>query len=217
MAHHLGADGGAARTGRALGFQCRLQISGSLSNSIEIHLFPGGYAGLVGVGDGTATLAVAVERGRLEARHDAAFVFDRVLGRNPHLHAVLRRRSGAEELRSAYPVYFPPRRPVPDHALLIGDAARVSEPITGEGIYFAMRSGMVSAEVADTALRRGNLSAAALAGYEHACRVAFRSRLALNSILRFAAYRPALLEPLVGFSARNRRMLHSLVSAVCMP
>ncbi|HKY09359.1 MAG TPA: hypothetical protein VJQ55_13995, partial [Candidatus Binatia bacterium] len=128
-----------------------------------------------------------------------------------------RSRSDTAELRSVYPVYFPPRRSVADHALLAGDAARVSEPITGEGIYFALRSGWLAAESVHAALRRGDLSAAALAGYERACRGAFRSRLALNSSLRFAIYRPALIEPFIRLSARNQFLLHSLVDAVCMP
>ncbi len=217
VARQLGADHGAATTGRAVGFQCRLRISGSVGNQIEIHLFPGGYAGLVGVGDGTVTLGMAVDKRRVEDRHDADFLFGEVLGKNPHLKAILARCAGAAELRSVYPVYFPPRRRFADHALLVGDAARVSEPITGEGIYFAMRSGMLAAETIDFALRRGNLTAAGLAGYERSCRAAFRSRLALNSLLRFAVYRPALLEPIIRFSAHNQRLLHSLVSAVCVP
>lgn len=217
VARQLGADRGAATTGRAVGLQCRLRIAGSIGKNIEIHLIPGGYAGLVGVGGGAATLGMAVDRRQLGGAHDREFLFERVLGRNPHLQFVLRRSSGALDLRSVYPVYFPPRRTVADHALLVGDAARVSEPITGEGIYFALRSGVLAAEAIDLALRRGDLTTAGLASYELACRRAFRSRLALNSLLRFAVYRPALVEPLVRFSARNRRLLHSLVSAVCVP
>jgi geranylgeranyl reductase family protein len=217
VARQLGLKRGAATSGRAVGFQCRLQIAGSIGNRIEIHLFPGGYAGGVGLGDGMVTLGMAIDKRRLDGRHDAEFLFGEVLGKNPHLKAVLARRAGAAELRSVYPVYFPARRPVADHALLAGDASRVSEPISGEGIYFALRSGMFAAEAVDSALRRGNLSATGLASYERACRSAFRSRLALNSLLRFAVYRPALLEPVIRFSARNRRLLHSLVSAVCMP
>jgi geranylgeranyl reductase family protein len=217
LAQQLGLNRGAAITGRAVGFQSRLRIAGSFGNRIEIHLFPGGYAGVVGLGDGTVTLGMAIDRRRLNGRHDAEFLFDEVLGKNPNLKAVLGRRAGAAELRSVYPVYFPGRRSVADHALLVGDAARVSEPITGEGIYFAMRSGLLASEAVDLALRRGNLTEAGLAGYERACRAAFRSRLALNSVLRRAVYRPALLEPIIRFSANNRRLLHSLVDAVCMP
>jgi len=93
----------------------------------------------------------------------------------------------------------------------------VSEPVTGEGIYFAMRSGLLAAESIDSALRQENLAADALAGYERHCRATFRTRLALNSLLRFAVYRPALLDPLIRLSAKNGHLLNSLVDAVCMP
>jgi flavin-dependent dehydrogenase len=113
-----------------------------------------------------------------------------------------------------YPVHFPARRCVADGALLVGDAARVSEPITGEGIYFAMRSGLLAAETIDLAFRRKNLAAPGLAGYEHACRRAFRPRLALNALMRFAVYRPALIDPFIRVSAKNGGLLNSLVDAV---
>ncbi len=40
----------------------------------------------------------------------------------------------------------------------------------------------------------------------------------LNSLLRFAIYRPALVDPLIRWSARNDRLLAQLyVDAVCVP
>jgi flavin-dependent dehydrogenase len=121
------------------------------------------------------------------------------------------------ELRSVYPVYFPSRRCYGDRALLVGDAARVSEPVTGEGIFFAMRSGLMAAETVDRALRRGDLSAARLQSYRQNFRRVFRARVALNSFLRFAIYRPALLDPFIRLSARHDRVLNSLINTVCAP
>lgn len=216
VAAQLGLSRGVAMQGRSVGFQAHLRCAGAVGGQIEIHLFPGGYAGVVGLGDGTLTLAMAIDR-RLRGRHDAEFLFDKLLALNPHLKEILERRRGIAELRSVYPVYFRARRSVTDGALLVGDAARVSEPVTGEGIYFAMRSGLIAAESVDVAMRRGNLATAGLASYERACRRVFRRRLALNTLLRFAVYQPALLDPIIRLSSKNQRLLHSLVDAVCMP
>jgi flavin-dependent dehydrogenase len=194
-----------------------LRCSSAVGGQIEIHIFPGGYAGVVGLGDGTITLGMAIDKRKLGRERGAEFLFNRVLAQNPHLKEIIERSNGADELQSVYPVYFPKRRCVAEGALLVGDAARVSEPVTGEGIYFAMRSGLLAAESIDLALRRGNLAAAGLAGYERHCRATFRSRLALNSLIRFAIYRPALLDPFIRLSARNGRLLNSLVDAVCVP
>lgn len=215
VAQQLGLNRSVAIQGRSVGFQSRLRCAGMDRRQIQIHLFPGGYAGVVGLGDGTITLGMAIDKRRLGRERGADFVFN-ALAQNTHLQKIIERSSGAAQLSSIYPVYFPKRRSVTDHALLVGDAARVSEPVTGEGIYFAMHSGILAAETIDLALRQKNLSANALAGYERACRRAFRSRLALNSVLRFAVYRPALVDPFIRLSAKNGRLLDSLVDVVCV-
>jgi geranylgeranyl reductase family protein len=217
VARQLGLYGRAMTTARAVGFQCRLRLRGRIGDKIEIHMFPGGYAGVVALGDGTVTLGMAIDKRELGGERGADFLFHRVLAQNPHLKEIIDRSDTVTEFRSVYPVYFPARRAVADGALLVGDAARVSEPVTGEGIYCAMRSGMLAAEHIDLAFQRGDLAAESLAGYERACRRAFRSRWALNALLRFAVYRPALVEPIIRLSATQHRLLHSLVNAVCMP
>ena len=217
IARQLGLSPKHNSSGGAVGFQFRLQVPGYLSNRIDIYLLPGGYAGLVGLGNGTTNVAMAIEKRRLSGKQDAELLCDHVLSDNPHLRSLLQRRRSAAELRSVYPVHFPARPSVAPGALLVGDAARVTEPVTGEGVYFALRSGLVAADTIDQAMRRGDLGMSGLAGYERACRRIFRRRSAFNSILRYAVYRPALLEPLIRYSARNRLLLNSMISAVCVP
>jgi geranylgeranyl reductase family protein len=216
VAQQLGLNGSAAIQGRSVGFQSRLRCAGIPRREIQIHLFPGGYAGIVELGDATITLGTAIDKRRLGRERGTNFVF-RQLAQNTYLKKIIERSNGAAQLSSVYPVYFPKRRSVTDHALLVGDAARVSEPVTGEGIYFAMRSGLLAAETIDLALRQKNFGADILAGYERACRRAFRSRLALNSLLRVAVYHPALVDSLIRLSSKNGRVLDSLVDAVCIP
>ena len=139
------------------------------------------------------------------------------LPQNPHLKTILQKSERVAELRSAYPVYFRSRRCYTDGAVLAGDAARVSEPISGEGVFFAMQSGLLAAETLDHALRSGDVSANYLRRYERACTGVFQRRLILNSLLRFAIYRPAMLTPLIRLSEKNSRVLSSLVDRVCQP
>jgi flavin-dependent dehydrogenase len=139
------------------------------------------------------------------------------LPQNPHLKTILQKSERVAELRSAYPVYFPSRRCYTDGAVLAGDAARVSEPISGEGVFFALQSGLLAADTLDQALRSGEVSANYLRRYEESCAHAFRRRSIVNSLLRFAMYRPALLTPLIRLSEKNSRVLSSLVDRVCQP
>ena len=214
VAQRLGMNKRPIVQGRSVGFQIRLKCAASAGN-VEIHLFPGGYAGIIELGDGTINLGLAIDKQKLPRERSAEFLFSEALPRNRHLKDLIQRSERASKLRSVYPVHFPQRCCYADALLLVGDAARVSEPVTGEGIYFAMRSGLMAAETADQALRHDDLSAARLRRYREDCQRAFRGRLALNSLFRFAMYRPALLDPLIRFSSKNDRMLNSLVGAVC--
>jgi flavin-dependent dehydrogenase len=93
----------------------------------------------------------------------------------------------------------------------------VTEPVSGEGIFFAMTSGILAAGTLDDALRKGDVSERLLANYEQACRRVFRRRTFINSLLRFAVYRPALLNRIVHWSAINNRLLNAIVDQVCIP
>jgi flavin-dependent dehydrogenase len=208
---------GAVEQGRAVGFQLRLSYPPGLAGRVEIHLFPGGYAGLLGLGDGTINLGLAADKRCVRGGARLDSLLESHLPRNPHLKTILQRCEPVGAARSTYPVYFAPHRSVGDRVLLIGDAARVSEPVTGEGIYFAMKSGALAARAVDESFRCGDLSSARLADYQRRCQSEFRLRRGLNRLIRFFIYRPALLSPLVRLSGARALMLKPLVQAICTP
>jgi menaquinone-9 beta-reductase len=217
VAHRLGLTSAAETRGRSVGFQIHLDAPDAVRGSIDIHLFPGGYAGLVGVGGNSLNLCLAVDKQRLPRERQVEFLCESLLPQNPYLRELLltsRRVGGA---RSTYPVYFKPRRSVADGIVFIGDAARVNEPVSGEGIYFAMKSALLAAETIDEAFGASDFSATRLRSYERRCRREFKLRQGLNMLLRHLAYRSALLGPLVRFSAKHGRLLDALVQAICAP
>jgi menaquinone-9 beta-reductase len=57
--------------------------------------------------------------------------------------------------------------------IVIGEAGRLTHPATAEGIYQAMRSGMLAAEALHGILRQNQAPALAFRRYERACRKAF--------------------------------------------
>ena len=67
VAHHLGMTASAAMQGRAIGFQLRLRSADAFAGKVEIHLFPGGYAGVVGLGGNTLNLCLAVDKASVAA------------------------------------------------------------------------------------------------------------------------------------------------------
>ena len=217
VANQLALNRESARRGRAVGFQLRLKHRGGLGGRVEIHQFPGGYAGVLGLGDGTLNLCLAADRRQLGAHLRIDALLETHLPKNPHLQALLRQAEPAGPVRSTYPVYFPARRAHGEGVLLIGDAARVNEPVTGEGIFFALRSAAIAAATIDQALRSNDPSASRLSAYTLRCRREFRRRRALNALIRWVIYRPALLSGLLRLSRRNELFLEPLVQAICTP
>jgi geranylgeranyl reductase family protein len=215
VGHHLGMAGSVAMQGRAIGFQLRLRSSNAVAGNVEIHLFPGGYAGVVGLGGNTLNLCLAVDKARLQHHRSLGRLLEHRLSVNPYLQSILRRSEPVGEARSVYPVYFSPRRSYGYRVLLVGDAARVNEPVTGEGIYCALKSGALAARTIDQAFQKSDFSAHQLSSYERECRLAFRTRWRINTLIRWLIYRPALLSPLVRFSGSRRGLLDSMVNTIC--
>lgn len=74
---------------------------------------------------------------------------------------------------------------VADGLIIVGDAARVSDPMTGGGIYNAMYTGRLAAEVATEAIRQGTSSKEALMRYDQMWRnSALGAELARNYRLK---------------------------------
>jgi flavin-dependent dehydrogenase len=85
VAQQLGMNRRGAVRGRSVGFQTRMVRSSDVSGRIEIHLFPGGYAGLVGVGDGTVSLGLAIQKNTLPRERVAEYLLSERLAKNPYL------------------------------------------------------------------------------------------------------------------------------------
>src|SRR6266568_6793683 len=86
------------------------------------------------------------------------------------------------------------RAPVPcahENLLFIGDAARVVEPFTGEGIYYALRSGELAAK-AIAKIISGKDRQLALREFARDCAEMYRGRLWINRLARAAVLSPRL-------------------------
>lgn len=215
VANRLGLTGPDHLRGDAIGLQFRLGGVDQGRNRVEIHLFAGGYAGLVHLGDGTANLCMAVARDRAPHKPLIELTSSPSLAPNPFLRELLSRAELRADARSAFPLYFAPRRSYAERLLLVGDAAQVVEPVTGEGVYFALRSGLIAAETIEESFRHGDFTALRLGAYERRCRRAFRRRRTMNRLLQYLIYRPPLGECLIRFSSRRAHLLSGIVNSIC--
>lgn len=145
---------GLARPGRseddlAIGLRTRLAPSAALgaglNGVIELHLFRGGYAGLLLQEDGSANLCLSVARSRLGGRNGAALIAD--LAREAPR---LAERFGSAaaiapwQAIAAVPYGWRARTTVPG-LFRIGDQSAVIASLAGDGVAIALRSGQDAA------------------------------------------------------------------------
>ncbi|HEV8642846.1 MAG TPA: NAD(P)/FAD-dependent oxidoreductase [Methylomirabilota bacterium] len=179
----------------------------------EIFVDPPDYAILNPLAPDRVNMSIVVPLEHVTPWSDRLDVFFAARVRQlPHL---ARRVSGAERVapvQAMGPLAYRVRPPRVGGVLLVGDAAGFYDPLTGEGVFSALRAAELAAETAAQAFRAGDWSAATLAAYERARRACFgdkerfvralqaviRRRWLANLAARVLARRPALLDLLLG-------------------
>jgi geranylgeranyl reductase family protein len=110
------------------------------------------------------------------------------------------------------------RSPVPcahENLLFIGDAARVVEPFTGEGIYYALRSGELAAR-AIAKIISGKDRQLALHEFGRASAEIYRGRLWINRLARAAVLSPRLASCLIR-AGQVEPIFRSLTKKIATP
>lgn len=93
-----------------------------------------------------------------------------------------------------------------ERVLVVGDAAGLVGPFTGEGIAAALRSGERAAEAAWDALQAGDFSAEKLASYTQALEERYKADQRAARILRASLKTPALLNRFIGNLCQDEEM-----------
>ena len=132
---------------------------------------PGGYAWVFPKGEDMANVGLGVLGSRAE-RRPIEYLRDFV-ARMPNLSKgkVVEINGGGD------PVSGPLKKTVKDNLLVVGDAARQVNALTGGGIDYAMRAGNIAGEVAAKAVSEGNTSEKRLSEYEKRWREQMGKRL----------------------------------------
>ena len=102
-----------------------------------------------------------------------------------------------------------------ENLLFIGDAARVVEPFTGEGIYYALRSGELAADAIKKIIR-GKDRQLALRDFARASAEMYHGRLWINRLARTAVLSPRMASFLIR-AARVQPIFRSLTKRIVVP
>jgi menaquinone-9 beta-reductase len=222
----VGADGRASVVARALGLvrPHRLRrlaliqyVSGvdGFGDRGEIFVDPPDYSILNPVAPGLVNLSLVVPlthatpfRGRLEA-----FLGARIKQLR-HLRARVAGMRAEGPLRVMGPLAYRVAEPRVGGVLLAGDAAGFYDPFTGEGLFTALRSAELLAEVAHPALTRDDLSPGALAPYAVAKRRAFADKARVTRVLQLVIGHRRLANAAAHFLRRRPTLLATLMGVI---
>jgi digeranylgeranylglycerophospholipid reductase len=156
----VGADGVQSQVGKWAGLRTHIRL-GELASCLQFVVdgvetnglleivagqewAPGGYAWLFPKGHGYAEVGLGVARTMTD--HDARWHLDHFM-QNSFMADRLKNARILEVQGGGVPLAAPLRQPYADYVILVGDAARHVNPITGGGIHMALRDGVIAGSV----------------------------------------------------------------------
>lgn len=172
----VAADGVESRIGRWAGIDTSLAMK-DMASCAQYHLIdididpgccqfyygsklaPGGYAWVFPKGEREANVGLGIVYSGQGLRRPIEYLDDFVAARFPGGH-VLEMVAGGVPLRGRMPQLST------GGLVLVGDAGRLSDPLTGEGILNGMISGRIAGDVIARCIGKGDLSADAMREYD---------------------------------------------------
>jgi flavin-dependent dehydrogenase len=220
----IGADGLRSRVTHALGvgrpvpWLDKLALTTRFADvawgdQAEVHFFDGGYCACTAVDGGLVSLNVVLDRAayvRAGLRRDAAL--EAWLARVPVLAERLARGRRVDPVRGIGPLAHRTVRQTFDGAALVGDACGYVDPVTGEGIFFALKGAELLAECATVALHRRRVDRAALEEYARGRAREIAPRAAFAALLQRGLRHPRLVHRALGLLQARPELADLLVS-----
>lgn len=192
----------------------------SMSDLVQCH-FDGvplpGYGWVFPLSDSSANIGAGFFRSGLTARWmpaTAREAFETFI-QTPLLQNIL---SGAQRAGpiKGYPlrVDFASAPTCSDGVMLVGEAAGLVNPVTGEGIDYALESAKLAAEHLLSMFASGDLSGKPLQAYDNVLRQRYQDLFVLCNRLRFVYLNPLVLNRVVTAAAHDQDLLRIFMNIV---
>lgn len=220
----VGADGVRSRVAASLGLQRPVRWLDRFAlvahfdpvpqrELAEVHFVPGGYFAATGVGGDCFSLNLVVDRSELTARRGSwpEFLAEHL----QHAPLLAQRLTGAKQagpIRGIGPLAMQTTRQVGAGFALVGDAAGYVDPLTGEGIYFALWTARLLASALQQALREPKAARSAMRRYQRQRRAELGPRLFLAKLLQRGLRHPRLAAACMRWLALHPRCCDLVVT-----
>jgi flavin-dependent dehydrogenase len=179
----------------------------------EIHLRERGYCGVAHLPGGLANVTLAVSRETVRAwRGNLDAGYWTWLRACPDLRDRLTRAERVGPLTAVGPLGYHRRRAGRGRVLLVGDAAAHLDPMTGQGVYLALRGAELCAAAAADALERTGVPS--LRAYAYARAREFGPVFAGSRLVQALAFRPGFVRRAAGRLARYPDLAERLIGMI---
>ncbi|HPH97621.1 MAG TPA: NAD(P)/FAD-dependent oxidoreductase [Anaerolineaceae bacterium] len=177
---------------------------------LEFHFTQGiipGYVWMFPMGDGHINIGAGTYTRRARGQVNLRQALDDLRSRHPLDPARLARTEPLTPMRG-HPLHtrLSITRTHSARTLVLGDAAGLISPFTGEGIAAALRSGEMAAAQTRTAFEKGDFSAAALAPYTAQLKARYQRDKQAGNFLRSLLGSAGLLNSVISKLSRNPQL-----------
>ena len=141
---------------------------------------PGGYIWVFWKGDGIANVGIGVQMSKIDRPGAAKWYLDRFIESHPELS----KGKPIREVSGAVSISAPIDKAIADGVMLVGDAARMIDPVSGGGVYNASIAAKYAGQVAAEAVEVGDTSENFLKKYEKLWRGRLEEKLYRNWLVK---------------------------------
>ena len=213
VSRRLGLHGG-PRKPRRLALVAHYTGIEGVGDCGEMFIERDGYCGFVDVGNGVSNVAIVipVSRGG-EVAGDRTDFFEQWFASRPHLAARFAKAKRIDEVRATGPFASFAKSAFVPGAALVGDAADFFDPITGEGIYAALRGGEMLADAVSEVSSAWSPASAdrAVARYASARKAEFSGKWKVERIVGSLIDKPWVFNRVTKTLRRHKDMADLLV------
>lgn len=179
VARWAGIDSALKPTDLTSGFQYRMTNLKHVQDYCEFIIgsaAPGGYVWIFPKGGDTANVGIGVMLSKLKKPGDVKTYLDNYIKKDPRLSC----GQPIEAISGGISVSPPLDKCIMDGLAIVGDAARVTDPITGGGIANGLMQGMIAGNVLAKCAQAKDYSETALQEFEDKWRAEMENRLWRN-------------------------------------
>ncbi len=188
----VGADGFESQVGRWAGLPTNLQLR-DMDSCLQYRMTnvdcdarycdfflgtvaPGGYVWVFPKGDGLANVGIGVQVSKIKSPADVKMYLDRWIAHHPGYA----KGKTIDMVGGGVSISAPLKQTVTNGVMLVGDAARMIDPLTGGGIANGCIAGKLCGEVAAAAVAANDASKEFLQAYERGWRAKLEDKLYRN-------------------------------------